>query len=309
MKHNAVTIKLCGGQGNQMFQYAAVYTLARQKSVPFYFETSRFIASDWDLYNEIPKIVPDYQEAPPSLLCKVALLPRLPLWLKQFLRRLDWLIDLKIKHTFVDKNTPESVDAFFALKTPVLLSGYFASEKYFAPYKGHIIETFSTMPLGKQATKLAHAIQSSQQSIALHYRDYTEKQTGNQAVQDSMGYLPLDFYEKSITSILDNTTIPLADTKIFVFSNSISYAKSFFKDCLYYSSMVFVSYKIEYNWEDMKLMSLCDHIVIANSTYSWWAAYLNTSPNKIVCTHKTWGKLLKNNPNPILFPAGWTLIE
>ena len=53
---------------------------------------------------------------------------------------------------------------------------------------------------------------------------------------------------------------------------------------------IFVNYQTEYDWEDMALMSICDHNIISNSSYSWWSAYLNDSPGRTIIAPKNWGK-------------------
>jgi hypothetical protein len=63
------------------------------------------------------------------------------------------------------------------------------------------------------------------------------------------------------------------------------------------------------DWEQMILMSLCQHNIIANSTFSWWGAYFNNNPNKIVCYPETWfGKKARHNIKD-LFLSDWKMIN
>ena len=305
----AVIIKISDGQGNQMFQYAAAYALAKKHNVPLYCETSRYAGQIWHLKNEICNMVPDYKEVPMSFLHWLALFPFIPKIFKRFLRRLDWYIDIKTKHTFIEKGYCHYDESFLKTKSPVMVSGFFLSPKYFADYEDEIIDIFSNQKIGKPAQKIAHEIKQTKDSIALHFRDYKCTLTSHQGWVDMIGELSLEYYEKAIETIIEKNSIPPDKIKIFVFSNGLENAKEFLKRSQYFKHMHFVQYQIQYNWEDMLLMSFCSHNIIANSSYSWWSAFLNKNPNKTVVTHKTWVKYLLNRPNHNLFPDNWIKIK
>lgn len=306
---DCVILKLCGGQGNQMFQYAAAYTLAKQKGVPLYFEISRFIGSDWICVNELKTLVPDYQEVPDSILVKLAKSPILPTVLGKFLRRVDWFLDIRLKNVYIEKDSFIYEPEFFDAKTPVIVSGYFSSEKYFIEQKQHTIDIFSAMPLGVHAHKIAQQIKKSKMSIGLHYRDYTDRNTSNDKFLQYAGLMDEDFYHRALEKIIQKNGKTNIKPTVFVFSDGIENAKKLFANSPHEDNIVFVDYPTEYNWEDMKLMSLCDHNIIANSTYSWWGAYLNQNPNKVICAHKTFGNMLLDYDKVDIFPENWILLN
>ena len=71
-----------------------------------------------------------------------------------------------------------------------------------------------------------------------------------------------------------------------------------------YLNFINCDYNIE-DWEQLILMSLCNHNIIANSTFSWWAAYFNSNPEKIVCYPNIWFGPNCNNSTEDLFPNNW----
>lgn len=308
IQKNAVILKLCGGLGNQMFQYAAAHTLAKHKGVPLYIETSRYIATDFAVENEIQHLVPDYQELPDTLLVKIARLSFLPIFLKRFFRRVDWWLDMQTKNVYIEKDSLIYDPDFFKVTTPVILSGYFISEKYFLDNKNHMIDVFSNVPLGGNAKKIADKITACKTSISLHYRDFLDADMGSVEHAEKSGSLSWDFYDNAIQKIINDKKINPKYITIFVFSYNIETAKEFFNGHPMFENLVFVSYEEQYIWEDMKLMSLCDHNVVSNSTYAWWGAYLNQNPNTMVCYHKTYGKRFLGVAKHDRIPADWTAV-
>lgn len=90
-----------------------------------------------------------------------------------------------------------------------------------------------------------------------------------------------EYYEKSIQYMLETQQSPL----FIVFSNDIAWCKSRFKDL----NAIFVEHNTGSNsFRDLQLMSLCKHHIIANSSFSWWGAWLNDNPDKVVISPRKW---------------------
>ena len=182
-----------------------------------------------------------------------------------------------------------------ALKHDILhLRGYFQSYRYFEGHQDKIIGFFSsTVP--STCSELRMKIVQSE-SVAIHFRrgDYiTDLNASKFYAQCSF-----DYYLSSISHLQKQLSKKLA---FFVFSDDIQWVKSHFPIQADWN-IVFVEETVnEEPMVDMKLMSLCKHHITANSTYSWWGAWLSSNPEKMACTPKKWfneysnGDLVPNN--------------
>ena len=155
--------------------------------------------------------------------------------------------------------------------------------------------------LSKKALKIAYKIeQQSTPAVAIHYRDYTNIKAGSEIAANYIGILDIDYYTQAIKII----NRKYSNAKFYVFSDTISTAKKVLQGM---ENLKFIEYTYDNNWEDMKLMSLCDHNIIANSTYSYWAAYLNTNENKIVIAPQQLFLMQQDN-NDNIYPNDWIKI-
>jgi hypothetical protein len=140
-------------------------------------------------------------------------------------------------------------------------------------------------------------IQQAHAPVSLHIRrgDYILPSEGNIA-------LPLSYYLKSIRTLQER----LLEPTFFVFSDDIAYAKEHLPRDI---DRVFVEHNDSFAaHEDLRLMSLCQHNIIANSSLSWWGAWLNPSREKIVVAPKRW-RVGGCTETPDLFPPEWLLVD
>jgi GR25 family glycosyltransferase involved in LPS biosynthesis len=158
----------------------------------------------------------------------------------------------------------------------IVLEGYYQSEKYFEDYKEEIKSLFQ-LP-----EELKPTIQNFKNGIcvAIHVRrgDYLKH-------KDFHIIMSKDYYKKSKQIIEEKLgVIP----NYYYFSDDIEYTKQMFKDETKESDKFVSGYK---DYEELYLMSLCDHFIIANSTFSWWASYLSSTQseeNKIIIAPNPW---------------------
>lgn len=156
--------------------------------------------------------------------------------------------------------------------------GIFANEKYFVKEKEDIIRLFRfNRCINSSSQKFLERIQNSN-SVAIHirrgdYTSYTDLCLGE------------NYYRKAVDIIEDIVNSP----KYFVFSDDIATAKEltrFIKNCEFVTGNNCAD-----SWMDMFLMSQCKHNIIANSSFSFWGAYLNTNPEKIVvCSNRPFSR-------------------
>lgn len=158
----------------------------------------------------------------------------------------------------------------------VYLTGYWQSEKYFSHVRQELLADFRFLPelTGKNFT-VSKQIKECTQPVALHVRrgDY---------IASEFAICGLDYYKSAINYI----TGKVGGIQLFVFSNDIEWAKDNIKTD---QEIYFVdNNNEEKGYEDMRLMSLCRHHIIANSTFSWWGAWLGVAEDKIVVAPKRW---------------------
>lgn len=171
----------------------------------------------------------------------------------------------------------------------------YQSEKYFAPIKETILKEFTLKnPLSDQAQNAYNSIRLQTNSISLHIRrgDYAN----NAHTKKHHGILPLEYYYHAEHYIKSKISNPL----FFIFSDDIDWARINLK----MENCVFISNPKIAETEEMYLMSQCSHNIIANSTFSWWGAFLNQSPNKMVIAPKQWTSQKTADELDIL-PKSW----
>ncbi|WP_228025389.1 alpha-1,2-fucosyltransferase [cf. Phormidesmis sp. LEGE 11477] len=181
-----------------------------------------------------------------------------------------------------------------------LLVGYFQSERYFADVAPQIRDLFRLKhPVSEGGQKVFAQIRSTDVAVALHIRrgDYV----GSNKVNQVHGTCSPDYYRRAI-QIMGGLTEKRVT--YFVFSDDTVYAAEFAAelDCA-----VVVEGSVERPWEDMILIAACHHQIIANSSFSWWGAWLNDRDAKIVIAPRNWFQrdaMLINNTVD-LYPADW----
>jgi hypothetical protein len=175
------------------------------------------------------------------------------------------------------------------------LTGYWQSEKYFLEVATQMRGDFSfRLPLENQNAELAKQI-NQVNAVSLHVRrgDYAN----NSKTTEKHGLCSLDYYQVAIRYVTERVTPP----HFFVFSDDIAWVKNNLKIDFPHQYIDFNHGAESYN--DMRLMSMCKHHIIANSSFSWWGAWLNPRKDKIVVAPKHW--FANQTDIQDLLPQGW----
>jgi len=173
------------------------------------------------------------------------------------------------------------------------IDGYFQSEKYFVNHRNDILNLFEMSFDIKEyiSKKYKKILEGDTCSIHVRRGDYLKKSEYH-PLQD------LSYYEKAISSVSKNNN----GVKFIVFSDDISWCKEVFKN---YN---FTFIEGERDYIDLYLMSLCKHNIIANSSFSWWSAWLNRNENKTVIAPKRWFGTSTNLDTKDLIPDTWRVL-
>ncbi len=203
------------------------------------------------------------------------------------------------KHHFRENGFECFNEKVLMLPDGAYLDGYFQSDKYFQEYADIIRKDFEvSVPASAQNIEIITKIQSVN-AVSLHIRrgDYV-KNSNTQALH---GLCNAEYYKNAIAYIAAKIENPV----FFIFSDDIAWAQENMKTG-------FEQYYIDFNnasqnHEDLRLMKNCKHHIIANSTFSWWGAWLNPSLDKIVTIPSVWFSGYNYDTHD-LYPDGWIRI-
>ncbi len=264
-----IIVKLQGGLGNQMFQYAAGRRLAHVLHDTLMLDMTGFAAYPARVY---------------ALHC--------------FNINEDFSSVAERNKFFTKRN---SISRFFA-RTPcsvvrehpapsfvaqlltatgnVYLDGYWQSERYFEDISTVVRKELTlTAELNAfYADCLSQIANVNAVSIHIRRGDYVT----DEAARRLLGTCPLEYYERAVEYIAAVQAEPV----FFIFSDDLQWAKDNVK--LAYPANFVDALNDADDCQELWVMSRCKHHIIANSSYSWWAAWLNPSPDKVVCAPKTW---------------------
>ena len=276
-----IVVKLMGGLGNQMFQYAFARNLAiknktslkadldflldRAPRENFVFREYDLDIFQLDLKRASDTEIGQFSSQSPSFWQKVK---------RKLLSESKEIV--KESHFYFDP-------IHFSVNKDIYLEGYWQSEKYFKENEAVIRKDFSfSLSLSKEESLLQKEI-SSHNAVCINFRrtDFVDLKNSS----DTHGVTDLEYYENAIGLIVQKIKKP----HFYVFSDDIEWCRENFK----------VEYPITYVGHEYKgykfssylqLMSQCKHFIIPNSTFAWWAAWLCENHSKIVVTPDKWFK-------------------
>lgn len=258
-----IIMKLGGGLGNQMFQYAAAISLAKKLECDFEFNLAYFKQGHARPY-EMKIFGIDLKES------------------RDMRTRIYWLLRKILKgNKFLGLNIYNETafiyeEKFEEITNDTFIAGFFQSVKYFD--NNLIKDKFQfAAPLEGLNKELTEKMQG-ENSVSLHIRrgDYTKARFIN--VYNQLG---IEYYKGATDIISGKINNPI----FYVFSDDPDWVKENLK----IEGAIYVEHNSgENSWQDLRLMSNCKHNIIANSSFSFWGAFLNSNPDKIVIAPKKW---------------------
>jgi hypothetical protein len=281
------------GLGNQMFQYAAARYLAEKHSTVLKLDLSSFELNKRRKY---------------SLHCfniqeNIATQNEVDDLLKKSQKKGKNLIKKILGRSATQTNTGLLQERYFhfdpyILEAPnnVYLNGYWQSEKYFSEIRDILLSEFTfKYPQTSQNRELSEKIRLNE-SISLHVRrgDFIR----NKETYQFHSICSLDYYQHCIDYISREVNKPY----FLIFSDDQEWVRANIQ--LNFPFTIVENNNGFRSYEDLRLMSECQHNIIANSSFSWWGAWLNSNPGKIICTPEQWFKE-KISGTKYLLPEGF----
>ncbi len=273
-----IIVQLTGGLGNQLFQYAFGKALISDSNRELLLDISSF---SWDNLR-------DYALSPFSITSSIASDKQLDFIKNQKeFRMKDRLLSYLNKKPlpyYLSCNIKEPDFIFDSnfhkyRKENVYFQGYWQSEKYFKSVRTELLREFSLNELNFSSSMVRYLSKINQQnSVSVHIRrgDFIS----NNDTNAFHGICDIEYYHKSIIYLKEKFN----NLSFLIFSDDLNFVKEQFSQL---DNCTFIE-GLSHESEDLILMSRCKHHIIANSSFSWWGAWLNQYDKKIVIAPKKW---------------------
>ncbi|MGB8815782.1 MAG: alpha-1,2-fucosyltransferase [Minisyncoccia bacterium] len=285
-------VKIKAGLGNQMFQYAFGRALSLERKEPLFLDTFYYKNQpERDAKREyiLDKFNIEANYASEEMYKKYN--SKLEVFFRKLYRRIKKVEEYTYYPSFM-----KSKASYF--------EGYWANQKYFLKYENIIRKELSLKnPFGDSAKKIdiqmSDCLSKGEIPVSIHIRRGDFVSNPHSAAYN--GLLGIPHYEKAVELLMSKY---FKNISVFIFSDDIAWVKENLKlPC----PMYFVSNSDIKDYEEIILMSECKHHVLANSTFSWWGAWLNPNHDKIVIVPKQW--IAKKTTEEIdLIPKEWITI-
>jgi hypothetical protein len=295
-----IITELISGLGNQLFQYSAGRALSLNKKTNLKIDRTWFdLEFDKQTYRT-------FGLDPFDIQTEVALQEEIDFFLRPYSNNLLGRIQNKLKtfqpyykqHVYLEPHF-EFDPNFFKTSNDSYLSGYWQSEKYFKDYSSIIRKEFQfKIPLLNKNIYWQQLILTCS-SISLHVR--RTDMVNNPNVVKTHGSCSLDYYQSAATIITEGIEQPV----FFIFSDDPEWCKANLH--LDWPVHYIDNNHGDFAYIDMQLMSMCQHHITANSSFSWWGAWLNPSTSKRVISPKKWFADSSKNTSDLI-PSSWQRI-
>ncbi len=293
-----IVVKLIGGLGNQLFQYAAGRALANYHKTDLALDTSHLKVISNGAYTQ-RKFELDKFNINASIAGEEAL-KNFNFDQNKFIGRLKKISPGLFNRMLFNEHHFNFHSEFLKLPKDTYLNGYWQSERYFNAVRGKLLTEITLKEPFSSHTLFIDKKLTETNSVSLHVRrgDFVSLESANQF----HGCLEVDYYKTALAQIKSK----VADPIFFVFSDDLDWCK---QNLDFIEKKEFVEGKANGGSarEELVLMSRCKHNIIANSSFSWWAAWLNQNKSKTVIAPNNWFADKKINTNDLI-PTNWIKI-
>ena len=284
-------VNVIGGIGNQLFQYALYFSLKNRFSDAVKLDVLDFSGYELHQGYELERVFSLNEDYCSEI-------EKDQIYKKPFLYR--WRRNLRFNHRlgFIEKKSErlhaidipqkhESLDVYY--------KGYWQSFNYFDGVEQLLREKLIFPSFTEEKNLALLKKISNKESISIHVR------RGDYQSHPTLGELcDIEYYSTAINLIKEEIAMPI----FIIFSDDISWCQQ----NLDVEGAIYVDWNIDgQSYRDMQLMSLCAHNIIANSTFSWWGAWLNANPNKMVIAPDKWMRDVETIDG--LIPESWRIVS
>ena len=292
-----IITKLIGGNGNQMFQYAAGYYFAKHNKTALLLDINYLLDKSKRYFRHDDR---DYALGMFNISAKIATNKQISRFIvprtgNKYIYHIKKRI-LPSYNVINEKDLPD-MDSFNKCPSDCYIEGYWQNPFFFSEIENGLRQEFTFKNiLSDSCIPVFNTIKNCNSVCVIFRRgDFV-----NHPFLDIVG---LDFYYNALEVISDMISLP----KLFIFSDDIPWCEANFKP-----------HNFDYEFVDQKLtgplaeyylqmISACEHFIIPNSTFTWWGALLSISPGKIVIAPKKWFNGQSEAVNAII-PKGWLTI-
>lgn len=286
--------KLQGGLGNQLFQIYTTIAYSLQYYKPFFFLDNHQLGTGingqtirytyWDTFLSALKPFLKSEDQLPQLLC------------------------IREK-SFHYQSLPENKNTMMG----ILLVGYFQSPKYFDKYKNTIYRLLRFEQKKSLVETKCGSIFHNVTTVSMHFRlgDYKKYPDIHPVLNKNYYIKALEYIRKQLDLETNKNVLVLyfcEEESLEEVCEMLNDISSHFHEVKFVRGNTIHDNVLE-DWEQMLLMSMCNYNIIANSTFSWWGAYLNTNIKKVVCYPEVWFGPKAGHNVVDLFPEDWIPIS
>lgn len=270
-----IIVRAWEGLGNQLFQYAFARALSLRTNEQVTLDSKRIYSKQYEEGNVHRAFSLDYFNI--TLECATEDDLRKYNFLEQknlYQRIAFFLAQNRIwKYCFIEEKKEDFAPDRFKINRNSYIKGWFQNEKYFMQYRDILLKEITLKKEIEIDLKLQRILQN-ENTVAIHIRRGDYRRLGLA--------LNIDYYKKAIEYISQHEENPY----FLVFSDEIKWVK---QNMTFPAHTCFMNINGEWkDYEELMLMSYCRHNIISNSTFSWWAAWLNKNENKKVIAPKRW---------------------